>query len=673
MTVVSDTSDSHSEQARLLSLQRIVLSFSQRKHILHTKLLTKAFRKLQCNALHIAYQEQIKQHQQTHAHEIASLKAELSKATHDATHAEQQMSSTLQQQKDESSQKIVQLEALLGATRTDLENEREKYGAARLAHAQLQHTLESAQENAQRLLQDHEFKLKALETQESRHKEQTNITLRELETALSESSGTIEKLRFELAYCRERLAQSDDRVGNTQQAVASAQHEKAEYFARALALEKQLALEKEDFQAQLKETGAEKEELSTSLAAAKHELSTLHADVLGAKNQREKAEQRLRQLHEAFETLKNELTELKNENVVLRERDTKNVAALKEVTRSARKLQEIIEMRKHNCEKCAESEKQLRELRRDREEDLRVCEAVKLNLQSSAEQHTKLQAEHRTLQTKLADATAEVTYLQAQVESLQKRLTKETTKMASPPPKSAPATPSKADVEHLNSALRVKEAMLNDKTEEIASLKRSLQEVSELFNVLKNDYRDLEDRYARRKHECAVFEGDCQDLKDQVRHLRQELSHSSETEEQLQALIAQFQQGDSLCGAVTGGASVNKQLFTTGVSGDLQSQHSQQSHSGEHREHHSSTHSANKSGTRVVSIVHETHDFSIHPGRKGVCVNALCVQEKEQLQRELDQAIHEVQAQKEQHDKLYRLKNEECAKFAEAVVSCTLI
>ncbi len=675
MTVVSDTTDSHSEQVRLLSLQRIVLAYKQRTNKQHIKRLAKAFGQFKRNVLHTAYQEQIKQQQQAHAHEIASLKAELSKATQDATHAQQQMSSVLQQHKDESAQKILQLEALLGATRIDLENEREKYGAARLAHAQLQHTLDSAQENAQRLLQDQEIKLKAFETQESRHKEQTNITLRELESALSESSGTIEKLRFELAYCRERLAQSDDRVGNTQQAVASAQHEKAEYFARALALEKQMALEKEDFQAQVKEMQAEKEELSTSLVAAKHELTTLHADTLGAKTQREKAEQRLRQLHEAFETLKSELTALKSENVTLRERDTKNVAALKEVTRSARKLQEIIEMRKLNCEKCVEWEKQLRELRRDRAEDLRVCEAVKLNLQSSGEQHAQLQAEHRTLLTKLADATAEVTYLQAQVESLQKRLTKETTKMASPPPKSAPPTPSKAETEHFTSALRVKEAMLNDKTEEIASLKRSLQEVNELFNACKSDYRDLEERHARRKHECANWESDCEDLKEQVRHLRQELSHSSETEEQLQTLISQFQQGDALFGAAgTGGASVNKQLFTTGISGDLESHHSQQSQQtpqsrSEHREHHSSTHSASKSGARLVSIVHETHDFSIHPGRKGVCVNTLCVQEKEQLQRDLDQAIHELQVQKEQHDKLYRMKNEECAKFAEAVVS----
>ena len=72
-------------------------------------------------------------------------------------------------------------------------------------------------------------------------------------------------------------------------------------------------------------------------------------------------------------------------------------------------------------------------------------------------------------------------------------------------------------------------------------------------------------------------------------------------------------------------------------------------------------------------MIHKKSDFSLHPGRKGVCVNAQCVQEKEQLERDLEKAKQELQEQKEHHERLYRLKNEECAKFAQAVVSFILL
>jgi len=665
MTVMSEASaSSHSEPTRLLALQRILLSEHLHGKVTRATLLARALRRFKENALKVAHHESLRRQQQAHTHETADLTSQIARLSQENAQAQLHFTTALKRQQDDTKQEVISLEALLAASRADLESEREKYATTRLAHAQLQHALDSAQENSQRLLEDQEIKLKALEDAHHRANEQHDITLRELEGALSESSSTIEKLRFELAYCRERLAQSDDRVGNTQQAVASAQHEKSEYYARMLALEKQLAVEKEDFHTQTKEIQAEKQELATLLAVARQELAAAHSENQNASAQREKAEQRLRQLHTAFESLKSELTEAKQENATLRERDSKNVAALKEVTRGARKLQEIIEMRKQNCEQCAVLEKQLRGVRRDREEDLRVCEKVKTSLQSSIDQHTQLQADHRATLAQLTESTVMVTSLQSQVQTLQSKVMRETAKMASPPPKS-PASASIADTERLSkleTALKVKETMLDDQAAELSELKRSMQEQSADFKACRRDFGDLEERYENCKRDLHDTDAECTELKAEVRHLRQELSRRSESEVQLKSLIKEFQQVDPLHLS-----PVSKQLFTSGVSGDLQS-HTSHSSQVVHTTHTSSSavSSGGDSGARTARD--HGRDIPIHPGRKTVCVSPLCVQEKEQLVRELEQAVSELREQKEQHDRLYRIKNEECAKFAQAVV-----
>jgi hypothetical protein len=51
------------------------------------------------------------------------------------------------------------------------------------------------------------------------------------------------------------------------------------------------------------------------------------------------------------------------------------------------------------------------------------------------------------------------------------------------------------------------------------------------------------------------------------------------------------------------------------------------------------------------------------------CSNPQCAAERESLRAELAERVKELREQKAQHDRLYLHKNEECARFAQTVVS----
>jgi hypothetical protein len=51
------------------------------------------------------------------------------------------------------------------------------------------------------------------------------------------------------------------------------------------------------------------------------------------------------------------------------------------------------------------------------------------------------------------------------------------------------------------------------------------------------------------------------------------------------------------------------------------------------------------------------------------CSSPQCAEERESLRAELAERVKELREQKAQHDRLYLHKNEECARFAQTVVS----
>lgn len=690
-----DSADQQLHSQRALRLQCLLLYKHSALQQHHTAQLYSALVQLKLCAQHNAHRAAVDALNAAHAQAIVKLTHEHSRVVHDATDSHDRALTALKSERDHACAQVTTQEQALIHLRAELDAERSKSQELKLTNAQLQRTIESEHELHDRQVQDYQARLQAQESQEQRTQERREITYRELESALGESTATIERLRLELSYCKGQVAQSESRAQNLTHLLATTQAEKGEIFAQKLAAEQQRASLHSEHDSAVQEMSAEKEVLNNALQNAQSALVTLRAEHSHEVSTREKCEHRLRQLHGAFETLKGDLVGLKQENTHLKERDTKNVAALQSLTANARKLQEIIELRKFNCEQCGVYEKQLHSIHKERQEDLRVCEKAKGNLQHQAEEFAQLQHRHQALLAQSAERDELLHNLQIEYDALHSRQAMQDSapqltaqQLSLIHTLESTVTAHTESIRQLEATVRVKDSLVHDLQQENVSLKDRLADTSADFKACRRDYNDLEQRHERNKHIITELDGTCAALKDEVRHLQGEVSRRTDTEKKLKGLIDEFQQDNintsmlshhthSTQNTQSTQHTVTKQLFPV-PDGGIRSGGGVSGGDGAHsrntlrstREHSSASEHSNN----TIS------NMSDNRGERGeyfpLCNNVRCIQEKDGLRHEAEVFRRELESQKSRHDQLYMIKNEECAKFAQALVSilsCILV
>jgi chromosome segregation ATPase len=409
------------EHRRLLQLQHVLVKATGRADsTTHTAKL-RAFHRMRLFGSNRHHSSALERLRREHTEEIAHLRAEHSKAIQLLTEQHERHAATARLECDQAALRSAQLETQLTAARTELEAERDKCNVLKLTVTDLKHTYTSQQERDQRSIQDLELALQTAKSAELRLQEMQDLRLRELESALSQSSGTIEKLRVELSLTKEQVTVTESRTASLQTSLGALQYEKSELCAKCLALEQQVSSTKSDISAQLEATKEQNAALVAELAEKASELAHLQQEHGAAQKHTEKVEARLRQLHALFETSKGALTKLEGEHAALRESEAKKTSALQSMANNLQNMNKLLEMRNQNCEKCVDYNKQLDSQRKERAEDLRVCEKVREVLRQTKEQLSQAQQERDASALRATQQADKASELQNKLDALQGR------------------------------------------------------------------------------------------------------------------------------------------------------------------------------------------------------------------------------------------------------------
>jgi chromosome segregation ATPase len=374
------------EQHRLLKLQSCLLSATFRGQFSAHDAKVRAFYRMRLFAERRMHAQAAEVAHRAHNERTAQALAEASKASHQSTEVLERQIAALRSEAAESSLRCTQLQVQCDAARVELEAERDKCNVLKLAHGDVTHTFTAAQEHAQRVQADLQLQLQTAQASEQRYREKQELILRELESALSESTATITKLRMEVSLAKEQVVQGETKLGALQTAYGATQYEKSELYAKTLTFDQQSAALKAEFTAQLDALRMQNAAASNELGIKNKELSLRHEEHQELKHHSEKIEGRLRALMAANEALKGKYAELKTENGTLRRDAEHNVGLFKQFAAEQEKLQGLLKkLRSQECEKCLTYERQLEAVKRERAEDLRVFTAAQAESKASKE------------------------------------------------------------------------------------------------------------------------------------------------------------------------------------------------------------------------------------------------------------------------------------------------
>jgi chromosome segregation ATPase len=374
------------EQQRLLAIQSCVLKASLRSQTRVRDAKFRAFHQLRLFGERKWHVQAAEAAQTAHNERTAQLVAEASRASQLATEALERQITALRSDAAEVSLRCMQLQSQYDAVRVELEAERDKCNVLKLAHGDVTHTYTAAQEHAQRVQADLQLQLQTAQASEQRYREKQELTLRELESALSESTATITKLRMEVSMAKEQVVQGETKLSALQTAFGAVQYEKSELYAKTLSFDQQSAALKAEFSAQLDALRAQNSAVANELGMRNKELSLRQEEHQELKHHSEKIEGRLRALMTANEALKGKYGDLKTENATLRRDAEHNVGLFKQFAAEQEKLQGLLKkLRSQECEKCATYEQQLEAVKRERAEDLRVFTAAQAESKASKE------------------------------------------------------------------------------------------------------------------------------------------------------------------------------------------------------------------------------------------------------------------------------------------------
>lgn len=374
------------ELQRLLAVQSCTLKASLRSQTRARDAKFRAFHQLRLFGERRWHVQAAEAAERVHNERTAQLVAEASRASQLATEALERQITALRSDAAEVSLRCMQLQSQYDAARVELEAERDKCNVLKLAHGDVTHTYTAAQELAQRVQADLQLQLQTAQASEQRYREKQELTLRELESALSESTATITKLRMEVSMAKEQVVQGETKLSALQTAYGAVQYEKSELYAKALSFDQQSAALKAEFSAQLDALRAQNSAVANELGMKNKELSLRQEEHQELKRHSEKIEGRLRALMTANEALKGKYGDLKTENATLRRDAEHNVGLFKQFAAEQEKLQGLLKkLRCQECEKCAAYERQLEAVKRERAEDLRVFTAAQAEGKASKE------------------------------------------------------------------------------------------------------------------------------------------------------------------------------------------------------------------------------------------------------------------------------------------------
>jgi len=389
-------------------------------------------------------------------------------------------------------------------------------------------------------------------------------------------------------------------------------------------------------------------------------------------------------------------------------RHEKDYKSIKDLSKCAKRLQEVVDMRKQ----CPEHQK---ELQRDQKQQQQQQEKLEKELQDTSQELAEvyanmhyLEEDHRRLLAQLHEKDEQVSRLEHSLNEqitaladLQQQQQQQHQQQQQEQQHGGDAMESgndaantadadavtaevelelhamKAKCEELHSALRVKETMLDDKGAEVADWKEKFHEQSQDFRQCRRDYASLEQ--------------ELEDTRDEVLHLEAELAKRSETEHELQRLIAEFQSTASVdatagaalpasastssayigsdnapttAGATGTGSTAHSAavLITSPVDGDLGT--GLPPRSPRSAPILPATAAASATTTQTVDP-----SSASNTAIEGVCIRFDCQQARQQLVDQLNSAQEQYETQKKEYERLFRLKNEECANFAQALTN----
>jgi hypothetical protein len=295
-----------------------------------------------------------------------------------------------------------------------------------------------------------------------------------------------------------------------------------------------------------------------------------------------------------------------------------------------------------------------------------------------------------------------------------------------PPPQTAPATTATSSsslserVKDLETALRVKDAMLDDQATELTELRAKWHAQSAEFKECRRDYGDLELRYedalrdveelqrAKRslKAELAAVEAELvaqqereerevqevQEVQEELLTLREAVAASAETERKLVALIHGFQSGmdvddisEILPVSVPGGAGVAAagvgglgRLGGVGVKGRKMETTNNKGNISDSDMF--TTGGADITGRSFLATPDRKGpwkggdaggDSSSSSERKGALSQSYAALQQQYAQ--VTEEVKRLRAEKAEYERLFLAKNEECSKFAQSLVRTTLL